>query len=194
MRQSESQDKIRAALFAFHKEIEPVIKRSKNPHFKSDYAKFEDVIDAVVTPLANNDMIFRQAVDYDDSRIYVETMLLHTSGEWVSSRTPVLGKDAGNPQHMGSGITYAKRYGLQTICCLPTEDDDGNAASKDRPKEKPTVTDEILKSEKSMASISDKPSVAAAIAAVKKYFKITAQQETLIVEVWEYTHKPAEEV
>jgi len=30
---------------------------------------------------------------------------------------------------MGSGITYAKRYGLQAAFGLPSEDDDGNAAS-----------------------------------------------------------------
>jgi len=32
---------------------------------------------------------------------------------------------------MGSGITYAKRYGLQSLLGLPSEDDDGNDASKE---------------------------------------------------------------
>jgi hypothetical protein len=31
---------------------------------------------------------------------------------------------------MGSGITYAKRYGLQSALGLPSEDDDANDASK----------------------------------------------------------------
>jgi hypothetical protein len=35
---------------------------------------------------------------------------------------------------MGSGITYAKRYGLQAAFGLPSEDDDGNAASVSSPK------------------------------------------------------------
>tara|TARA_R110000744_G_scaffold55042_2_gene116511 strand:- start:298 stop:543 length:246 start_codon:yes stop_codon:yes gene_type:complete len=29
---------------------------------------------------------------------------------------------------LGSGITYAKRYGLQSLYGLPSEDDDGNQA------------------------------------------------------------------
>ena len=35
---------------------------------------------------------------------------------------------------MGSGITYAKRYGLQSMFGLPSEDDDGNEASRPSPK------------------------------------------------------------
>ena len=35
---------------------------------------------------------------------------------------------------MGSAITYARRYGLQSACGVPSEDDDGNAASAKRPK------------------------------------------------------------
>ena len=35
---------------------------------------------------------------------------------------------------MGSGITYAKRFGLQSMLGLPSEDDDGNEASKPSPK------------------------------------------------------------
>ena len=35
-----------------------------------------------------------------------------------------------NPQKIGSAITYAKRYTLQSVYGLPSEDDDGNEASK----------------------------------------------------------------
>ena len=35
-----------------------------------------------------------------------------------------------NPQKIGSAITYAKRYTLQAVYGLPSEDDDGNEASK----------------------------------------------------------------
>jgi hypothetical protein len=33
---------------------------------------------------------------------------------------------------MGSGITYAKRYGLQSLFGLPSEDDDGNKATEEK--------------------------------------------------------------
>jgi hypothetical protein len=41
-----------------------------------------------------------------------------------------------DPQGMGSAITYARRYGLQSACGIPSEDDDGNAASAPMSKEK----------------------------------------------------------
>jgi hypothetical protein len=59
---------------------------------------------------------------------------MHESGESVTGRTPVLTKDNTDPQKMGSGITYAKRYGLQAAFGLPSEDDDGNEASVSTPK------------------------------------------------------------
>jgi hypothetical protein len=34
-----------------------------------------------------------------------------------------------DPQKLGSAITYAKRYALQALFALPSEDDDGNKAS-----------------------------------------------------------------
>ena len=48
----------------------------------------------------------------------------------VECRVPVLikGSDKDDPQKMGSAITYAKRYGLQSIYGLG-QDDDGNLAS-----------------------------------------------------------------
>ena len=39
-----------------------------------------------------------------------------------------------NPQKIGSAITYYKRYTLQSVYGLPSEDDDGNVASQ------PTIT------------------------------------------------------
>ena len=61
---------------------------------------------------------------------FVRTSLIHApSGGQRQSRTPILTKDKTDPQKMGSGISYAKRYGLQSIFGIPSNDDDGNAAS-----------------------------------------------------------------
>jgi hypothetical protein len=42
-----------------------------------------------------------------------------------------------DPQAAGSAITYARRYSLQSIAGIPSEDDDGNYASK--PAKKSTI-------------------------------------------------------
>ena len=135
MQTSESLIKIAPALLAAQKAITVAHKTASNPYFKSSYADLESVIGAVKGPLNDNDVVFLQAVQSDERGASVGTILLHISGEFILSETPVRSKDDNDPQKMGSGITYAKRYALQAICGLPTEDDDGNAAAK--PPKKP---------------------------------------------------------
>ena len=44
-----------------------------------------------------------------------------------------------DPQGMGSAITYARRYTLQSAAGLPSEDDDANAATPQKPAYTPPV-------------------------------------------------------
>jgi hypothetical protein len=39
-----------------------------------------------------------------------------------------------DPQGYGSALTYARRYSLMAACGIAPEDDDGNAASKQQPR------------------------------------------------------------
>jgi hypothetical protein len=112
------------------------VKDGKNPHFKSNYASLEAVIQAA-SKAHQFGICFTQEIDFESesSMVFVRTTLIHApSGETRSSRTPIRSKDPADPQKMGSGITYAKRYGLQSMLGLPSEDDDGNEASKPTPK------------------------------------------------------------
>lgn len=112
------------------------VKDGKNPHFKSNYASLEAVIQAA-SKAHQFGICFTQEIDFESesSMVFVRTTLIHApSGETRSSRTPIRSKDPADPQKMGSGITYAKRYGLQSMLGLPSEDDDGNEASRPSPK------------------------------------------------------------
>lgn len=61
--------------------------------------------------------------------ITVETMFLHSSGEWVKSE-PLQMPSSTNMQDMGGQVTYMKRYSLSAMLGLATEkDDDANGAS-----------------------------------------------------------------
>lgn len=55
--------------------------------------------------------------------------MMHSSGEMRISRTKIVSKDPNDPQKQGSAISYAKRYGLQSIFGLPSDDDDGEVAT-----------------------------------------------------------------
>lgn len=108
-------------------------KGKANPFFKSVYADLSSVVAAIREPLSSNGLSFIQATEPSEKdEIRVITMLLHESGEWLSSTIaiPVSKADA---QGYGSAITYAKRYGLQGLLGVPSEDDDGNAAAKAKP-------------------------------------------------------------
>jgi hypothetical protein len=57
-------------------------------------------------------------------------MLCHAeSGEFMQSDYPINVKDASNPQQLGSALSYARRYGVQSILNLNASDDDGSAAA-----------------------------------------------------------------
>jgi hypothetical protein len=103
-------------------------KDSANPFFKSKYADLASVVEAAKKPLAENGLSYIQMPRADAAGVTVETLLMHVSGEWIASdlfMVPV----KGDPQGVGSCITYARRYSLQAMLGIPAEDDDGNAAS-----------------------------------------------------------------
>lgn len=132
MKTSESIKAIAPALLKAQKAIKAALKDATNPHFKSKYADLSSVVDAVKGPLNDAGITFMQGVEDAENGVAVETMLLHESGEWLSStiKIPASKQDA---QGYGSATTYARRYGLQAMCGVPAEDDDGNAASKPKP-------------------------------------------------------------
>lgn len=148
MQRSESIAKLAEALSAAQGAIENAAKDADNPFFKSKYADLASIRDAVRTAFAANGLSCPQFVttkltDLTEQRedkdgkpfvayltlVSVETMLLHSSGEFMSSVLDLPIWDA-DPQKVGSASTYGRRYGLQSVAGVAAElDDDGNAAS-----------------------------------------------------------------
>ena len=129
MKTSESIKEIAPALVIAQSEIKAAIKDATNPFFKNKYADLASVIEAVRIPLNKAGISFLQPASANETGVVVETVLLHKSVEWVSEslHMPVNKQDA---QAVGSAITYGRRYGLQSFCGVPSEDDDGERASK----------------------------------------------------------------
>jgi hypothetical protein len=138
MKTSEQIKEIALALHKAQGKVRAALKDSMNPHFRSKYADLSSVIEAVKQPLWDNGIVFLQGVSGAENGVAVETMLLHVSGEWMSStlEIPASKQDA---QGYGSAITYGRRYGLQAMCGVPAEDDDGNAATASAPKVTPVA-------------------------------------------------------
>ena len=132
MQKSESIAALAAALADAQGEVENATKNSQNPHLKNKYADLAEILNTVRPVLSRHGLAVSQHPSYSDGMVHVETIMLHKSGEWMSSTisTPVQKPD---PQGVGSACTYARRYSLAAIVGLSQEDDDGHAASKQKP-------------------------------------------------------------
>lgn len=134
MNRSESIKSLAAALSKAQGSMGGASKDSKNPFYKTTYADLSAVVEAVKSPFSENGLSYCQFPFFADGRVGVETILMHSSGEWMSSELtfPVTKQDA---QSVGSAVTYARRYALQAIAGVPSEDDDGNSASQKSDKQ-----------------------------------------------------------
>ena len=150
MTQSEQINEISAALAKAQGEMEGAIKDSANPFFKSRYADLASVWDACRKPLSTHGLSIAQfpRTEYAGTpEIYewtsrageqrtgvkvictvsVTTRLLHASGQWLEDTASAM-LASGDPQAIGSAITYLRRYSLQSIVGVAPEDDDGERA------------------------------------------------------------------
>lgn len=125
MEKSESIQKLSEALVLAQKEFKTAIKKSVNPYFRSKYANYTEVLSCVKEALNKNGISILQPIYHD----VVETVLLHTSGEYISCLTNII-TISNKPQDYGSAITYARRYALSSLLAIDSdEDDDGNVAN-----------------------------------------------------------------
>lgn len=135
---------IALALLKAQSEMSNPIKGSANPYFKSKYADLNAVREAVIPVLNANGIVVLQPMVTLDGKNYIKTLFLHESGESLESLTEIIYAKTNDAQAQGSGITYARRYGLQSLACVGADDDDGNKASEVSKKTSPEVKSEPL--------------------------------------------------
>jgi hypothetical protein len=139
MNQSNEIKQFAKAFIAAQKEMTNAAKDTRNPHFRNKYADLTSVREACVPYLTKYNIGVLQATRHTpEGKKYIETILMHESGEYMSCETEIVCKNPTDPQAQGSGITYARRYGLQSLVCIAAEDDDGNQASQIKPTTPPT--------------------------------------------------------
>jgi len=138
-------DTLTTVLAKAQSELKKAAKSADNPYFKSKYAGLDEVIEACRNTLNKHGIAVTQTVEYtpevtrtgekseDKYTTPQQTLLVTTLLYGDQSIRSVIPLDykRGDMQSFGSALTYAKRYGLASICCLATEDsldDDGNKA------------------------------------------------------------------
>jgi hypothetical protein len=150
MKMSETISQLATALAKAQGEIDDATKKGINPAFRSKYADLAAVRGVIREPLAVNDLSIMQFPRTIQGGVEVETMIVHKSGEFMSETLfmPVNKYDAHG---IGSGITYARRYGLMSLLCLAADDDDGNAAVEKAPAKEQAPKKDILTKEERAA-------------------------------------------
>lgn len=97
------------------------------------YADLADTLKAVRPILATHGLAVYQSVGGDASNVTVRTVIIHTSGQTITS-DPITLTSGRTPQATGSAVTYARRYSLLATLGMATEDDEGRAAAAEVPQ------------------------------------------------------------
>ena len=85
MEKSETIINIFEALVAAQSKMPGVKMNKKNPFLKNKYADLGAIIETAQPILAENGLAISQICTTKDGYVGVETVLLHKSGEWISS-------------------------------------------------------------------------------------------------------------
>ena len=123
MERSESLVELTKALSKFQGEITSVKKTAVNPFFKSKYADLDAVWEMCRKPLSSNGFALVQMPVELEGKLYLETLLIHTSGEYIKGYL-ALNPKAMDPQAVGSAITYARRYAMSAMLGVSADEDD----------------------------------------------------------------------
>ena len=125
--------KLTEALCAFHKDVATIHKEARGNFGK--YADLATVLSAILPALSKNGLALVQTFEpcaYEGADQLLVTTLLHSSGEKIESRCPLIINKGRNPLHdWGGATTYTRRYAALAILCLAAgiEDDDGESAA-----------------------------------------------------------------
>ena len=135
---------IATALLKAQSEMSNPKKGATNPFFKSKYADLNAIREAVIPTLNENGISVLQPIVHVDGKNFVKTILLHESGELMESLTEIIYNKQNDAQAQGSGISYARRYALQSFVCVGADDDDGQKTVQ----QKPQATKEVMQKAK----------------------------------------------
>lgn len=112
--------------------------------FNYFYADMDEVLDCIKEPCQDLGFSVVQMPFNDDEILGVETLLIHSSGEFIKGRFGSK-MTKHDPQSVGSQISYYRRYSILSMFNLSQEDDDGAVVSKPQPNNSEPVASDKQK-------------------------------------------------
>ena len=178
MNRSDTITKISVALLKAQSEMGNAVKDSKNPFFKSTFATLNAVREATIPVLNKNGISVLQPTTNIDGKLYVETLLLHESGEFIAGLYEIIAGKQNDPQAFGAAVSYSRRYSLQSMLNIGAEDDDAESSMGRNVKAAQTP----IKAETTLSTIVVQKQEAAEPAPAKKGFGVKQKAETKVEE------------
>lgn len=129
-----------SALVLAQAEMGTALKDASNPFFNSKYADLTSVMSVVKPAFAKHGLGFVQIAHDAERCACIETVIIHTSGEFYNCGRVSVPVAKGDAQGYGSAMTYARRYSLAAAAAVGADDDDGNAAASAPPPPKSSAT------------------------------------------------------
>jgi hypothetical protein len=134
MNKSEQINELASALAKAQGELESAGKSSRGHGY--NYSDLATVISTAKPVLSKHGLSISQLVNESDvDKVSVTTMLLHSSGQFLSStgtiKIPEM-RGVNDTQKAGAALSYLRRYSLQSILGMASEDND--ASSGELPK------------------------------------------------------------
>lgn len=117
-----------AGLTAAKRNRSVTVKTKTGGSYEFEYTTLDYMIEHVRLALTSKGLWFTQTLEQTDNKYRLITTLMHKSGQWLASETPLMVADQSN-QGFGSALTYMKRYALAAMLGIASDDDDdGNSA------------------------------------------------------------------
>jgi hypothetical protein len=139
MNKSEQINELAKALSAAQVEMNGAYKDSKNPFFKSNYADLKQVMQVFQSYYAPRGLAVTQLVGIGE----ITTVLMHSSGQFISTTCSLPVAKQNDPQSLGSSVSYMRRYSLSGLMGLYQTDDDGEAGVGRGPKPEAATKHEV---------------------------------------------------
>lgn len=126
MERSESLKELGKALSAFGAELTTIQHNATNPFHKATYADLRAILEAAKPVMSRHGLSVAQFPFGAGGLVGVETILLHSSGEWLAQyfEMPLQEQKGQSIQQAGSYITYLRRYAFASVLGLATGDPD----------------------------------------------------------------------
>jgi hypothetical protein len=134
MNKSESIAKLAGALSKFQGACDSASREKQGHQYK--YAELSGYIDEASPLLKENELAVIQLLGNKEGHqgMTLETILTHSSGEFISSMVVIPSNQQAltDSQKAGSAITYIRKYSYAAILGMTQADDDGKAASRNK--------------------------------------------------------------